>query len=356
MAKLYADNQKTKHKLYLNDFLEMMPSFIHDFITSIENSTQPRTRTAYAQDLYTFFQYVKKCNPKYKGVKISDIPFELFEELTTHDINEYMSYLSLYEIDGKKYENSEAGKARKLSTLSSLYMYFIKTDMLEKNPTVNVNRPKIRGKAIITLDNEQITELIAAISSKEGLSKRQLESHEKIVERDLAIVTTFLGTGIRVSELVGLDLDDINFKNQSIRIIRKGGNEEYVYFGNETASALSCYLSKDTDEDGVIVKSPRDKLLQQNENEKALFLSLRGTRITVRSVEILVKKYSQKIRINKNITPHKLRSTYGTVVYETTNDVYLTASVLGHRNINTTAKHYAVQNEKKKMDIANKIG
>ena len=145
-------------------------------------------------------------------------------------------------------------------------------------------------------------------------------------------LTLFLGTGIRISELVGIDINDIDMDVNGFKITRKGGNQTILYFSDEVKAALEEYLDE----------RAKNPLL---DNEPALFVSLQNKRITVRAVQNLVKKYAHITTPLKHITPHKLRSTYGTTLYKETNDIYVVAEVLGHKDINTTRKHYAAISE-----------
>ena len=149
----------------------------------------------------------------------------------------------------------------------------------------------------------------------------------------MAILTLLLGTGIRVSECVGLDLNDIDPKNNGIKVHRKGGSEVMVYFGDEVAEALDAYLDE------------RLEMEPQEGSTEAVFLSMQNRRINVRSVVTTVK----------NITPHKLRSTYGTTLYQETGDIYLVADVLGHKDVNTTKKHYAAQADSRRRMAARAV-
>ena len=341
----YKQNVKDTNIQTLRHLLDRMPGFCKDFIRGISNSTEIRTQVAYCRDIYHFLNYIKAHNPEFKDIDIRDIPFELLERLSPADIDEYLEFLSLYEIDGVVYSNENASKARKLSSLSKLYDFYIKRQQLKNNPISAIERPKINDKAIIALSPEQIIDLIKYVSNPVNLTERQQKFHERTYVRDAAILTLFLGTGIRVSELVGLDVDDIDFTLNSIRVVRKGGREAFVYFGDAVASALSAYIGPE-----------REKLLKGKTNDSpALFLSLRGTRLTVRSVENLVKKYSSMLETNKKITPHKLRSTFGTEIYSKTGDIYLTAELLGQRDINTTKKHYASMDQDKLHSVVNLI-
>ena len=160
--------------------------------------------------------------------------------------------------------------------------------------------------------------------------------------RDVAILTLLLGTGIRVSELVGLNVDDIDFKYNSFKVTRKGGAQAILYFSDEIKDALVKYLElRDT------FKLP--------ETEKALWISIQGKRMGVRSVENLVKKYARVSAPLKKISPHKLRSTYGTNLYYVTKDISVVAEVLGHKDVNTTKKYYAAVSESIRKEVADKV-
>ena len=213
--------------------------------------------------------------------------------------------------------NDERGKARKLASLRSFYNYFFRNELIEKNPAALVPMPKLHEKEIIRLEADEVALLLDEVESGENLTKQQLYYHQKTKVRDIALLTLLLGTGIRVSECVGIDLQDIDFKNNGIKIRRKGGYEAVIYFGEEVETALLDYLEQ------------RNHIIPAEGNENALFLSLQNKRISVRAVEKLVKKYASLVTNLKKITPHKLRSTYGTSLYRETGDIYLVADVLG---------------------------
>ena len=205
--------------------------------------------------------------------------------------------------------------------------------------------PKQHEKAIIRLDADEVALLLDYVESAGStLSGQALKYYEKTRDRDLAILTLLLGTGIRVSECVGLDLTDVDFKNNGITVTRKGGNQMVVYFGNEVADALKQYMQGD-----------RKVLSPLPGHENALFLSTQRRRMGVQAVENMVKKYSRQVTPNKKITPHKLRSTYGTSLYRETGDIYLVADVLGHKDVNTTKKHYAAIDENRRRQAASAV-
>ena len=216
--------------------------------------------------------------------------------------------------------------------------------MIPSNPTNFVDMPKLHEKEIIRLDPDEVAILLDFVENGgEQMTKRQQVYHEKNKTRDLALFTLFLGTGIRVSECVGLDIDDVDFKNNSIKVTRKGGNEMYVYFGDEVQEALEDYIV-----------SVRSHIVPVEGHENALFYSSQRKRITVRAVQNLVSKYTSYIT-NKHITPHKFRSTYGTTLYKETGDIYLVADVLGHKDVNTTRKHYAAQDDENRRKAARAV-
>ena len=203
--------------------------------------------------------------------------------------------------------------------------------------------PKLHDKEIVRLDADEVSVLLDQVEDGTGLTKTQQRFHNVTKVRDMALLTLLLGTGIRVSECVGLDLGDVDFRNNGIRIRRKGGYEAVVYFGDEVAEALQAYLEE------------RHHTIPQSGHEEALFLSMQNRRISVRAVENLVKKYSSTVTTLKKITPHKLRSTYGTSLYHETGDIYLVADVLGHKDVNTTRKHYAAIEDDRRRSAANKV-
>lgn len=335
------DIENVKH---LRQLIKELPPFCGDFFRGIEPRTSSRTRIAYAYDLRVFFDFLLKENPVIQKRGLQDITLEHLDNLRVVDLEEYMEYLK-YRFNDKNQEitNKERGIMRKISSLKSFYNYYYRNERLQNNPAALVQLPKLHEKDIIRLDVDEVALLLDEVESGDSLTEKQKAYHDKTKVRDLALLTLMLGTGIRVSECVGLDLDDIDFKNGGIRIHRKGGKEVTVYFGSEVEDALLDYLEE------------RELIIPQEGHEKALFLSLQKKRIAVRSVENLVKKYSRLVTPLKKITPHKLRSTYGTSLYKETGDIYLVADVLGHSDVNTTKKHYAALEDERRRSARNKV-
>lgn len=336
----YHDEQTKQNILKMRAVLETLPSFCKTFFRGIEEYTSARTRLAYAYDLRLFFEYLHEKNPVCTKMEIKDFPITLLDDLTRQDIEEYLEYMSLYHKDGKDITNAERGKSRKLAALRSFYNYFYQCEMIKNNPASLVPMPKLHEKEIIRLEPNEVAILLDQVEDGTKLTKKELEYHKKTRVRDVALLTLLLGTGIRVSECVGLDIQDVNFEVCGIKIRRKGGYEAVVYFGDEVETALLDYLEE------------REHIIPLEGHENALFLSLQNRRITVRAVENLVKKYSSRVTTLKRITPHKLRSTYGTTLYQESGDIYLVADVLGHKDVNTTRKHYAAQQDERRRRAA----
>ena len=339
----YAKELSKKQIIRLREITSQLPTYVSLFLRSIEETTQPRTRIAYAYDIKYFFEYLHEENPALKTKSIKDISCDDLNMLTALDFEEYMSFITLYVRDGREYTNDARSKKRKLCALRVLFAYLYKHDMIKENVTTKVNMPKIRDKAIIRMDANETADFLDHVEYGIGLTKNQQRFHEKLKGRDLAVLTLMLSTGIRVSELVGLNLNDVDFNNMRIKVTRKGGNEAFVFFSDEAGDVLQEYLKE------------REKIIPVDGHEDALFLSSQRKRLGVRSVELLVKKYAITATPLKHITPHKLRSTYGTALYQETGDIYLVADVLGHKDVNTTRKHYADMDQERKRAARNKV-
>ena len=321
--------------------LEELPSFCEDYFLGIEQRTSCQTRLKYAYDLRIFFDFL--CKRRYKNFLPTELDLRQLESVTHNDIEFFLSYLSHYRFRDEYHSCDERAKARKLSAVRALFKYFFNKGMIDVDNSAKVSTPKLHNKEIIRLDAEEVSELISVAETGAGLSPRAFAYHSKTRIRDTAILTLFLGTGIRISELVGLDNESFDFEENSFLVTRKGGNQAILYFSDEVKYALQEYIAE---------KNNNDKIVKE---ENAFFLSMRNRRIDVRTVEILVKKYSKMVSPLKKITPHKLRSTYGTRLYNETGDIYIVADVLGHRDVNTTKKHYAAITQDNRRSVANAV-
>lgn len=337
----YNEKVDIQNTLKMRELYRELPSFCRQFFRGIAETTESRTRLAYAYDLRVFFEYMHENNPILAKMEIHDFPLSVLDRIEKEDIEDFLEYCTYYEKEGKVYTNDDRGKSRKLSALRSMYRYFYTSELIEKDVAALVAMPKRHAKPIIRLEPNEVARLLDQVEDGTGLTKAQLKYHEKTKTRDMALLTLLLGTGIRVSECVGLDVQDVNFDEDGIRVHRKGGYDAIVYFGDEVEQQLRIYLEQ------------RNEMQPQKGSENALFLSMQNRRITVRAVEKLVKKYALTVTSLKKITPHKLRSTYGTELYRETGDIYLVADVLGHKDVNTTKRHYAAIDEDRRRSAAN---
>ena len=334
MADYFKERERDVN-MRLREIRDTLPEFCDEFFVGVEPQTTVLTRLGYAYDLRIFFDYIVKRVRAFKGMNADEITLSDLEKVTVTHLENYMEYLSIYEFDGKEFTNGDRGKARKISTVRSFFKYFFNKDKLSSNVAAKISLPKQREKEIVRLERHEIEKILNAAEEGEGMSAHQRKILLNTRARDVAILSLLLGTGIRVSECVGLNVKDIDFESNAFTVTRKGGSRAILYFNDDVKEALQYY-----------VEGERKALLSRTEklvigDEDALFLSLQVKRICVRAVEKLVKKYAEVAAPLKRISPHKLRSTYGTELYRATGDIYMVADVLGHRDVNTTKKHYA---------------
>ena len=330
METFYDDRNKDV-TIKIRELRKELPPFCDEFFIGIEGRTTPLSRLGYAYDLRIFFDFVLSQLREFRAYNLDTFGLKELDRINQTHIESFLEYLNYYHFNGKEYKNDERGKSRKLSTLRSFFKYYYNKGKLTSNVASKVPTPKLHDKEIIRLDVDEVAKLLDEVEYGEKLSDRQQAYHKSTKSRDLALISLLLGTGIRISECVGLNVDDIDFKNDSFTVTRKGGNRKILYIPEEVADALHTYLQE-------------DRLLIDTD-DPALFLSMQKKRISIRAVEVLVKKYSKLITPLKRITPHKLRSTFGTNLYRETKDIFVVAEVLGHRDVNTTKKHYAAMSE-----------
>lgn len=336
----------------LRALLRELPDVCSNYFVAIEQLTSPLTRLSYAYDLKLFFQYLSEELPKFHGKAIPEFTIEDIRQVTKQDLERYAQYLTLYvkneasedgETLSKEVTNHEYGIKRKYASLRAFYKYLFSDGQIESNTAALVPLPKLHERAIIRLDIDEVARILDLAESGQALPKTYQKYHHVTKKRDLAILSLFLGTGIRISECVGLNIDDFDFEQNAFVITRKGGKEVILYLSDEVADALKDYLEE------------RMKIETLPGHEEAFFLSIQKRRITQRAVENMVKKYASiAAPLKKKISPHKLRSTFGTNLYRETGDIYLVADVLGHSDVNTTRKHYAAISEDRRRIAAQK--
>lgn len=348
-----------------DSLVSRLPSFVNGFFIKQNDRYQIRTKIGYARDFLIFFNWMidsgASTAPDPRQVSLEDM-----KRLTDDDIDIYLVYLDHYlhsdrSGNTRALENGEYAKRRKLASLRMLFRHLRKKKLIDADPTDLTETPKVRSdKAIIQLSREQSEAMLSAAfngrsAPKRGQSdrgkKQQDERREGTRLRDTAILSLFLGTGIRVSELVGINLYDVDFDEQSIIVFRKGGSRDLVYFPDDVKESLLEYTLYE-----------RSALLGEDENEDEppadgpLFVARGKKRITVRRVQQLVKEYaSLALPTNMKVSPHTLRKTFGTRVYREYRDLSLTQNALGHASSSTTSKHY-VEFDKERLKVLRENG
>lgn len=341
MSNYFKERDKTIAKR-LRAVRDQLPEFCEEFFVGIEPQTSALTRLNYAYDLRIFFDYLLKNVRAFKGYEdVYDFTVDDLNKITLTNLEAYMEYLSFYEFGGKESSNTEKGKARKISTVRTFFKYYFNHDKIPSNIAAKLSMPKLHEKDIIRLEGREVERILDAAETADFMSDHQRKIQENTRARDVAILTLLLGTGIRVSECVGLNVSDIDFETNAFTVTRKGGNQAILYFGDEVYDALIYYVEGERKR--LLDRCQRAEIAETDRD--ALFLSLQVKRISVRAVENIVKKYALEAAPLKKISPHKLRSTYGTNLYRATGDIYMVADVLGHRDVNTTKKHYAAIDE-----------
>ncbi len=303
------------------------PEWVQRFLaykTGIQNRST-LTANNYYYDLRTFARYllVKKDPKKYESIAFSEISFSaadnaLFASATAQDIYEYTSFVK-EELNNQ----STASRLRKLSCLRSFYKYLTKTIMkLEHNPAENIESPKKEQRLPKYLSLEESKELLSGVDGK-------------YAERDFAIITLFLNCGLRVSELVGIDLTDITKDMTSLTVIGKGNKQRRIFLNDACRDALRSYLKvRPTD-----VKMP---------DNKALFISRNRNRISVKTVQWLIYKHLENAGLARpGMSVHKLRHTAATLMYNYGGtDVRVLKDILGHENLSTTEIYTHIDSNK----------
>ena len=343
MDQNYFTQRDEDNVLKIREIRKDLPAFCGEFFRGIEQNSTPLTRLGYARDLKIFFDFLVSETEEFYEKPILQLDIEDLDKITSTHLEMFLEYISLYRLNGKTYKNGEKAKCRKLSSIRALLKYFYKKEKIKSNVASKIDTPKIHESQIIRLELDEVGKVLDLAESGQDMTEMQKGFHKHTQARDYAMLSLFLGTGIRISECVGLNIDDFDFKQNAFKVTRKGGNKVILYFNEEVSDALQNYLLQ------------RKRMKTQPGSEKALFLSLQNRRISCRAVEKLVKKYSTIVNPLKKITPHKLRSTFGTNLYRETNDIYIVADVLGHKDVNTTRKHYAAISDDIRRSAAQRV-
>ena len=242
----YRDEKNVRVLEKINDLTVDLPMFVRRFANEylVTKNKAPRTVLGYVGDIKVFFEYLEKT----LGIPVMQISVQTLGSLTADDIQDYLMYLMRYNRKDPnnnktiKESNQAPARARKLSSLRALYRYLIAHNHLEKNVAELVDMPKIEEKAITYLEKEEVRNVLQGAETGDSLTRTQFKFAKNSQMRDVAILTLLLHTGIRVSEMVGIDLQDIDWDERRIKIYRKGRKEQYVYFNAPVQEALQDYI------------------------------------------------------------------------------------------------------------------
>lgn len=318
MSGRYEKEQALERKI--ENILEDAPSVLTEYYYHLTGSGKSYTTTyKYISYVLMFlnFTFKEKCDEQFY-LKVKPV-----------HINKYITALRTKEVNGKTERTSDSIRSVQWSALNSFFQFLV-PEYINNNPVNGTNRPKMKDNPQVTyLTSEEISRLLDHVANN---------AQDRFKNRDLCILKLGFSTGLRVSAIIQIDIDDIDFQHNQIRVTEKGDYDNYVMFGDNLKQQLFLWLAD------------REKYFE-NINSKALFISRQKQRITDKSVANLLEKYAEKVT-DKKVTPHVMRHSCATNLYEQTGDIYLCARQLNHKNVSTTQR-YAEISKKKQRAAAN---
>jgi len=330
MGTVYSDERDKKNTEKIERIMSDLPRCFNVYLYSI-NRLASSTRLLYAQKLSVFFRYLTTEHPLFMGRSADDIDYSDMDKLTYEDFDIFITHISNKQADDPGKKNKPATVNSYLAAVSNMYQLWADREYVKRNPLRQVTRNKKKRAPIVHLQGEENERFISSIYNGNNMTKQEIAFREKhnTQLRDTLMIQILDTTGIRVSELVGLDLTDIDMEHKRFTVRRKGGKIDNIYCSDSLLETLQEYI------DIRPSYSPA-------ESENALFLvsqgKYAGKRMSVRSVQLMVKKYALKSDIfgSENLTPHKLRHSYATQLLKRTGNIALVQKELGHENIRTT--------------------
>lgn len=347
----YYQKKELEQNRNLERLLSNLPPLCKEVIEFKSQTCATSSLVSYCYDLGIFFRYYLSLEDT-KVHSMQEITYKTIECIPAQKFYDFQKYLEFNDV-GEYHKSTKKGIARRMAAVRNMYKYHYKMGNIKFNPTEMVMLPKlVKDKTIITLNKKEINMLLNALSNQKCFKRGRMKTYKKMTkQRDMAVVVLLLNTGIRIGECVGLDLSDIDLTSRTpnLIVIRKGGAMDRVYFNKSVADVLKKYIK------GERKEILNNKGLKDSPDKNALFLSIYGKRLKADSIEKMLREYTSRLFPDKRITPHKLRSTYGTALYKETGDIRLVADVLGHDNINTTIKYYAKADDEKKIKAAKAV-
>lgn len=337
----------------LTKILTNLPDFVFDYIEVAYDGESINTQIGYSLDIKTYLQYLKKF--KFREVKnIEDFTPAMLGDVTLRELNGFKAYLREYESEyisaatgrliRRTRTNNEHGINRKLSGIRGLYLYLYKNDYIDHNITDKLDFKKVHQKMKRPLTTRDVVNLIDVIYNGENYFEgRRKASYMNRKQRDIALFTAYLGTGCRVSELVNLNINDVDFETSSFIVTRKGGDRQEVFMPLQVENEM--------------LKHVEDRLSNENiKDDDPLFISRNGKRILPQTVEKNLKGYCIAAGITDpdKMHPHALRRTFACNMIADGVDIKMVAELMGHRNIEVTHRYYTqYATERKKQVMRN---
>lgn len=306
----------------LNNLINRYPDILHGYISSISGKTS-YTKLYYAKYICNFLDYLKN------NLHVDIYDYAKFNNIKPMHIDSYMDYIK-YNHNGD--EKSGTFRAAQLAAIKGFFGFLKRNDIIIINPCDPTEIPKDKNiHEITTISDKDMDIIMHNIEYGVG-SPTAIKRQKKWKSRDKALILLGITTGIRMGAILGIDIDDIDFDKQTIQVVEKGDKKRIVFFGQNTSDALQQWIND-------------RKIIIKDSNERALFISSHGTRLAPTTMEDIMKRVTTGI--DKNITPHKMRATCATRLYEQTGDIYLVQQQLGHKSIKNTERYAKVSNERK---------
>ncbi len=315
---MFTDNDSQTSKLM--GLCALLPDCCSSFLLETGTQTAKSTRLAYARELIWFFDYLISYNPDFCDLDKPEITLEDIRKITSQDISRY---LTIYKDKGK----AERTVARKRAALSSFFEYLTVNRQIDHNPVSAAVRVKIhQSDEVLYLNIDEQLSLLSSVDNGASLDDKKRVYHDRYRVRDYSLVLLLLDTGMRVSELNGINIADMDLDGCSVIVTRKGGNRQTLYFSDETRDSVQEYLDE---------RKVRGDALTGTE---PLFVTLKGNRLTVRAIEKLVKKYTASAIPGKGqlLSPHKMRSSFAMEDYRAEKDILALQRKMGHKSLAAT--------------------
>lgn len=334
------------------DIENRLPRFLRGYFIYLKGNVLPMTRLAYLGDVLFFFEYLVNETDLTSAYNPKDVTLSELNNIKAVDVNIFIDYCRRYTKEKENgiyiYENNNKTLARKKSSVSVMFKQLYRDELLDKNITDGfdpIRVPKAQEREIKALQDNEVMVMLDAVSTGNGLTKKEHQYWEKTKKRDKAILILFVTYGLRLSELQQLNVSSFNFTRGEFKIYRKRDKESVMPLNKSVTAAIEDYILNERKEIGDIV------------DKDALFLSLQGTRMSSRQIRTLVKKYTSigmQTSRSGGYSPHKLRATAATSLIGRGNSIFDVQALMDHEQV-TTTQLYAAHKANVKRDLVNNM-